>query len=59
MYLGMASLELAVVYVLCILAAVWCVVYGLFFWNIGGKPDNTQEMVDWEKEEREIEKEMP
>jgi len=53
--LGMGSFEMALVYVLCILAAIWCVVYGLFFWKSEGKIIDTKEVVDWDREERELE----
>jgi hypothetical protein len=54
MWLGMGSNEMAVVYVLCILAALWCTAYGLFFWKSEGKPINTEDQVDWDREEREL-----
>ena len=59
MWLGMASFEMALVYVLCILAAVWCVVYGLIFWSSTGKPDDVSDMKTWEEHEAELEKELP
>jgi len=40
MWLGMASFEMAlVVYVLCILAAIWCVVHGRILRVSQGHPD--------------------
>jgi hypothetical protein len=59
MWLGMGSFEMALVYVLCIVAAVWCVVYGVWFWRDTDKPGDLQEVTDWEREERELEKELP
>ena len=59
MWLGIASFELAVVYVLCILAALWCLVYGLFFFGSEETKGDIKEVTDWEKEERELEKELP
>lgn len=56
MWLGMGSFEMALVYILCIMAAVWCLLYGLFFWKSEGKPIDTQEIVNWDQEERELEK---
>ena len=56
MWLGMGSFEMALAYVLCILSALWCLVYGLFFWKSEGKPINSEEVVDWDREERELEK---
>jgi hypothetical protein len=54
MWLGMGSTEMAVVYVLCILAALWCTAYGLLFWKSEGKAINTEDAVDWDREEREL-----
>jgi hypothetical protein len=59
MWLGIASFELALVYVLCILAALWCLVYGLFFFGSKETKGDIKEVTDWEKEERELEKELP
>ncbi|MEW6349954.1 MAG: hypothetical protein AB1646_12885 [Thermodesulfobacteriota bacterium] len=56
MWLGMGSFEMALVYVLCILAAIWCLVYGLFFWSSEGKPIDSSQTVDWDREEREMER---
>jgi hypothetical protein len=56
MWLGMGSFEMALVYVLCILAAVWCLIYGLYFWKSEGKPIDTEEIVNWDQEERELDK---
>jgi hypothetical protein len=57
--LGLGSTEMAVVYILCILAAIWCVVYGLWFWSEKDDPKLHQEVTDWEKDERELEKKLP
>ncbi len=54
--LGIASTELAIVYILCILAGLWCLVYGIFFWKSSSAGVGTQDVVDWEKEERELKK---
>lgn len=35
---GIASLELAWAYILCILASLLCVVYGIVNWNQSGPP---------------------
>ena len=56
--LGLADFGIWTVYMLCILSAVACVVYGLYNWNRGGDDENKQieEEVKWEKtEEQEIE----
>jgi hypothetical protein len=54
MWLGMGSFEMALVYVLCIAAGLWCLVYGLFFWKTEDRPDDVRGATDWEKEEREL-----
>jgi hypothetical protein len=56
MWLGMGSFEMALVYVLCIVAALWCTVYGVFFWSSEGKAIDMTDKVDWDREERELEK---
>jgi hypothetical protein len=56
---GIASIELAIVYLLCIAAAVWCVVYSLYFWEAKGKDAEVQSDVDWDKEQQELEKHTP
>ncbi len=59
MWLGLASFEMALVYVLCILAAVWCVVYGLYFFTQKEVADDTKDMATWEEHEREMDKQTP
>lgn len=57
--MGIASIELAIVYLLCIAAAVWCVLYALYFWAGTGRDAEVQETADWEKDQREMEKKTP
>jgi len=52
MILGIADPWVALVFVLCILSALLCVVYGLINWNKGEEPVK-QEDVAWAKEEKE------
>ncbi len=59
MWLGLASFEMAVVYVLCILAALWCVIYGLYFFTQKETMDDTKDMATWEEHEREMDKQTP
>lgn len=44
-------------YLLCILSAALCVIYGLITWNRGGE-DVKIEDIDWVKEEQQIEEEL-
>jgi len=52
MVLGIADPWVLLAYLLCILSALLCVVYGLINWNKGEEPVK-QEDVDWAKEEKE------
>ncbi len=44
-------------YILCILAVIICVIYGIINWNKGGEDEEEQikEELEWEKKEREME----
>ncbi|MEW6010200.1 MAG: hypothetical protein CIT03_08810 [Methanobacterium sp.] len=46
-------------YILCILAVIICVIYGILNWNKGGEDEEEQikEELEWEKKEREMEEE--
>jgi uncharacterized membrane protein YuzA (DUF378 family) len=59
MWLGLASFEMALVYVLCILAAIWCVIYGLYFFTQKEVADDVKDMATWEEHEREMDKQTP
>ena len=50
--LGIEDNWVVLVYVLCILSTILCVVYGLVNWNRGDEPV-LQEDVEWAKEEKE------
>ena len=45
-------------YLLCILIALLCVVYGACMWNKGGDGIPTAEDVKWAKEEDKIDEEL-
>jgi hypothetical protein len=56
--LGFADGWITLVYILCILSAVLCAVYGFVNWNRGGDEEakEIQEELDWqEKDDKEIE----
>ncbi len=57
--LGIASVELAIAYLLCIASAVWCVVYALYFWAEKGKDAEVHKETDWDKSQQEMEKQTP
>ncbi len=56
---GIASVELAIAYLLCIASAVWCVVYSLYFWEAKGKDAEVHAETDWDKSQQEMEKQTP
>lgn len=47
-------------YVLCILSTLQCVVYGVMYWNRGGKAEAGEiaEELAWQKKEEKMEDEM-
>jgi hypothetical protein len=45
-------------YLLCILSAILCVVYGVINWNKGGDDAPSQEDVQWAEEEDKIGEEL-
>ena len=55
--LGIEDKGVATAYLLCILSAVLCVVYGAITWNKGG--DETKpEDIEWAQEEKKVEEEL-
>jgi hypothetical protein len=58
--LGFADGWITLVYVLCILSALLCAVYGIVNWNRGVDKEAAQilEAAGWEKKESEIEKDL-
>ena len=58
--LGLGDFNVSLVFILTLLSAVLCVVYGLLNWNRGGLDDDkiVQEEQQWEKEEHEIEENL-
>lgn len=59
MVLGIPDPWIWIVFILCFLSTILCVVYGLTHWNKGGNDEDKQivEEKDWEKKEEEIAKE--
>jgi hypothetical protein len=49
--MGLQDPWIFVVYVLCILSSLLCVVYGLVTWNQGDEPVKKED-VDWAREEK-------
>ena len=46
---GIASIELAIAYLLCIASALWCVVYALYLWEAKGRDAEVHKEQDWAK----------
>ena len=57
--LGMADGWITTVYVLCLLSALLCVVYGVINWNKGGAGElPTEEDKHWAEEEDKLDEEL-
>ena len=57
--LGFGDFSIFLVYVLCILSAVLCLVYGIVNWNKGKEPEEDIEKdIKWEAEDTEIKEEL-
>ena len=50
---GIADPWIAIVYLLCILSSLLCIIYGLINWNKGGEKIE-EETAKWAKKEDEI-----
>ena len=59
--LGLGSVELALAYILCLLAALLCVVYGAVKWNDMGRYSgmDADEKLDWERKEKALKEQLP
>jgi hypothetical protein len=58
--LGLGSVEMAVAYILCLLAALLCVVYGVVKWNDMGRYSmEADEKLDWERKEKALKEQLP
>lgn len=55
--LGLGDFWVFAVYVLCILSAAACVIYGVLKWNSDGQEDNSEQR-QWAEEEIKIEKSL-
>lgn len=57
--LGLHNFTIALIYILCIASSLLCVIYGAINWNRGGeKPIEPVKIVEWQKEEKELEEEL-
>ena len=54
--LGLQDNSIFIAYMLSILSALGCIVYGLLNWNKGGnkEPEQTKEEQNWENDEKKI-----
>lgn len=55
--LGIEDKVVAWAYILCILSAVLCVVYGIVNWNKGDE-GSKEEDIKWAREEKKVEEEL-
>jgi hypothetical protein len=57
--LGFNNFAIALVYILCILSALLCLVYGIINWN-KGEPDiqDISKTADWKKEEIDVDEKI-
>ena len=55
--LGIKDNLISLVYVLCLLSALLCVVYGLISWNRGGAAVEPED-VKWAAEEKTVEEDL-
>ncbi|MCK4965987.1 hypothetical protein KAS50_03085 [bacterium] len=55
--LGLGDFWVSLIFLLTILSAILCVVYGIVYWNKDGEPTSVEieEEKKWDKEEKEIE----
>ncbi len=58
--LGLGDFSVFAAYVLCILAAILCVVYGVLNWNKGRdvSPEVVEEEARWDAEEKKIDDDL-
>ncbi len=54
MYFGLSGFSIFLAYLLTILSAILCLVYGILHWNKGEHPHDIEEELDWEKEQVQI-----
>lgn len=55
---GLHDFGIWFVYLLCILSAVACVVYGIINWNKGGNGKDEEKSKKWQEEESDIEENL-
>jgi hypothetical protein len=58
--LGIPDISIWGAYLLCVLSAVACVVYGLVNWNRGGENESRQidEESRWQEQEKQVEENL-
>jgi hypothetical protein len=58
--LGFGGGEMALAYLLCLLAALGCVVYGLIKWNdMGRYGEFLEAKIEWERKDRGLKEHLP
>ena len=57
--LGIADPSVVAAFVLCILSALFCLIWGIIKWNVEDPdPEPTEEIKNWAEEEDRVEKEL-
>jgi hypothetical protein len=56
-FLGIEDPGVWLAYLLCILSAAFCVLYGILYWDKGDEPIHPED-VKWVKDEKQVEKEL-
>jgi hypothetical protein len=55
--LGIEDPGVWLAYLLCILSALFCIIYGMINWNKGDEPVHAED-VKWVKDEKRVEEEL-
>ncbi len=56
--LGMGDFPIFLVYALCVLSALACVIYGIINWNKGAKTDIPETDRKWQDTEKDISEDL-
>ncbi|MFH1136904.1 MAG: symporter small accessory protein [Pseudomonadota bacterium] len=58
--LGLGSGEMALAFILSVLSAIFCVIYGLVKWNSMGRyAEGLEEKVEWERKDKKLKEKLP
>ena len=58
--LGMGSNEMAWAFILSLLSALFCIIYGIVKWNSMGRyAEGLEEKVEWERKDKKLKEHLP